>query len=55
MGLKNSPIADVALPASQILQSNSGAGSFLESYDRNSAGSPPLLVPLYIAVTALYL
>ena len=53
MGLKASPIAQVARPASQILQSYSGAGSLLESYDRRMAGSPPLGVPLYIAVTAL--
>jgi len=29
--LKASPVAEVARPASQILQSNSGEGSFRES------------------------
>jgi hypothetical protein len=31
IGLKASPVADVALPACQIVQLNSGAGSFRES------------------------
>lgn len=47
------PIAHVARPASHIVQSNSGAGSFLESYDRRSAPSPAFDVFLYMAVTAL--
>jgi hypothetical protein len=53
IGLKASPVAEVALPACQIVHSNSGGGSFRESYDRKIAGTPPGGVPLYIAVTAL--
>lgn len=54
IGLKASPIADVALPACQTVQLNSGAGSLRESYERSNAGGLPLLVPLYTAVTALH-
>ena len=53
IGLKARPVAQVARPASQILQSNSGAGSARESYERNKTGLPFLGVPLYTAVTAL--
>ena len=53
MGLKARPMAHVALPACQIVQLNSGGGSFRESYDLSRIGAPFFAVPLNTAVTAL--
>lgn len=53
MGLNAKPVAQVARPACQMVQLNSGGGSFRESYDRRRIEWPFLGVPLKTAVTAL--
>jgi hypothetical protein len=54
MGLNARPVAEVALPACQIVQFTSDAGSLRESYDRSMIELPVERFPANMAVTAVF-